>query len=195
MLNIRCTAADVTALRDFWDTVKGAYDSTWTLTFDGTAYTNCVFEADDIVFRREGLSQRWNVSLKVRQCVQSMTPPAAPTVYPTINGGVVTQYPYQFARRWNTTRNRMDSGRQVAWAEWSAPRRVWALNYPNITSDEAMDLLDCFVGARGAWGTFSFTDVDATEYATCRFGMETFNLRYIARTQYAVSGVVIEEIP
>jgi hypothetical protein len=106
----------------------------------------------------------------------------------------VTQYPYSFTRRWGTTRNRMPNGLQFAWSEWSAPRRVWNLNYPNITGSEATDLLDCFVGAGGPWGEFSFTDVDGTEYEMCRFGMDTFQLRYVANGQYAVSGVVIEEL-
>jgi hypothetical protein len=50
------------------------------------------------------------------------------------------------------------------------------------------------VGAGGPWGEFSFTDVDGTEYEMCRFGMDTFQLRYVANGQYAVSGVVIEEL-
>lgn len=194
MLLIRATSADVTAIQNFWDTVKGAYDSTWTLTFDGETFTNCVFEADDLVIERPGASASWKVQLKVRQCVQSMVAPSAPTAYPTINGGVVTQYPYSATRKWATTRNRMPNGKQWAWAEWTAPRRTWQLNYPNITPAEASDLLDCFVGAGGQWGSFSFTDVGGAAYATCRFGMDSFNLRYLGKSECSVSGVVIEEL-
>lgn len=60
------SAADVATLRTFFETQKGQLDSTWTLAFDGTTYSNMVFIHDDFT-ATEMKPKRWSVRLR---CVQ-----------------------------------------------------------------------------------------------------------------------------
>lgn len=57
---------DVSTLRDFWRSTKGAFDATWDITIDGVLYEGCAFESDEFA-ATEGKAERYAVSLAVRQ--------------------------------------------------------------------------------------------------------------------------------
>src|SRR5262245_3079863 len=61
------SAAEVTALRTFVDTIKGAFDSTWDLTIAGVTYPNMALEHDDLPVVEGGQPERFSLSLKMRQ--------------------------------------------------------------------------------------------------------------------------------
>lgn len=191
---LRLNAIDLATVITFFDTVKGAYDTTWTFPFDGSTYTNCVFETDEFTFQRRGAPNIYHLDVRVRQCRQSVSLPTAPAAYPAINGGVITQLPYSEIRRWNTSTNRMANGRQYSWSNWNAPRRAWQLNYPVITYAEAFAILDAYMGAGGAWGTFDFTDPRNGSTYTARFSGNELGIKYQSLNQCSMA-VALEEVP
>lgn len=57
---------DVSTLRDFWRSKKGAFDATWDITVDGVLYEGCAFEDDEFTCS-ETKAERYSLSLKVTQ--------------------------------------------------------------------------------------------------------------------------------
>jgi hypothetical protein len=57
---------DVSTLRDFWRSTKGAFDPTWDITVDGVLYEGCAFE-DDAFTVAESKAERYSVSLRMVQ--------------------------------------------------------------------------------------------------------------------------------
>jgi hypothetical protein len=57
---------DLGLLREFFRSTKGAFDSSWSLTFNGTTYNNLAFDQDDFTptETREGV---FSITLKIRQ--------------------------------------------------------------------------------------------------------------------------------
>lgn len=182
-LTVRCNSTDLASVLGFFDTAKGAYDSTWTFGFDGLSSTNCVFESDDAVLQRKVAANLYEISLKIRQCRQSLTQSTAPTSWPSINGGVMTQYPYSETRRWATIVNKMANGMQFAYSKYSSPKRLWNLAYPAITAAEASTLLSAFLNLGGAWREFSLVDPrTGIAFPHCRIDSQAMALTYNART-------------
>jgi len=60
------SAADRDTLQTFFDSVKGAYDSTWDITIGGTLYSYMAFD-DDAPRWSEKTAESWDVSFKIRQ--------------------------------------------------------------------------------------------------------------------------------
>jgi hypothetical protein len=60
---------DLSNIRDFFRTAKGRFDATWSLTIDGTTYSNMILDSDDLVVT-EQRPNRFNLQVKCRQ-VQS----------------------------------------------------------------------------------------------------------------------------
>jgi hypothetical protein len=59
---------DLSTLYDFFRTVKGQFDTTWDITVNGVAYTNCCLLSDTFEVE-ESKPGRYSVTLKVRQTV------------------------------------------------------------------------------------------------------------------------------
>lgn len=57
---------DVSTLRDFWRSTKGAFDATWDITIDGVLYEGCAFEDDEFA-ATESKAERYSVALRVVQ--------------------------------------------------------------------------------------------------------------------------------
>jgi len=45
------TYTELSAIRTFFDSVKGGFDSTWDITLNGVTYTNMTFETDTLESR------------------------------------------------------------------------------------------------------------------------------------------------
>ena len=58
---------DLGILRSFWESMKGQYDSTWRLFWNGTWIESCRFESDDFVYVEGPKPGRFHVNLRVRQ--------------------------------------------------------------------------------------------------------------------------------
>ena len=59
-------ATDLSTLKTFFDSCKGAYDSTWDITVGGVLYSYMVFEEDDWT-ATESKPNLWTVRLTLRQ--------------------------------------------------------------------------------------------------------------------------------
>lgn len=58
---------DLGILLDFFNSVKGQFDSTWVLTMNGVTYNNCVFIQDDFTPAETGKLDHFTITLKCRQ--------------------------------------------------------------------------------------------------------------------------------
>ena len=64
------SATDRDTLQTFFDSVKGAYDSTWDITIGGTLYDNMAFE-DDAPQWHEKTAESWDVTFRIRQTAKN----------------------------------------------------------------------------------------------------------------------------
>lgn len=62
----RLKQADMITLRNFFDSMKGEYDSTFSITLDGTTYNNCAFDQDEFTYVEKS-EKLYDVTLKIRQ--------------------------------------------------------------------------------------------------------------------------------
>ena len=185
--------ADIDALETFFMTQKGAFDSTWTFPFLGTNYTNMRFDQDDFE-AVETSHKRWSTNLRIRQTKQSIAVPSLPMAFPTINGGVRTQFSWTRTTSYRTSRNNMESGLQYAYFHRDNPLLRWIVNYPAITWAEGGTLMDFFVSMGGRYHRFSFVDPETGELVSaCRFGSDTFDMQYTGPGTVSVSNLLIEQ--
>ena len=57
---------DLSTVRDFLRTAKGRFDATWSLTINGTTYSNMVLDSDDLAVT-EQKPNIFNLQVKCRQ--------------------------------------------------------------------------------------------------------------------------------
>ena len=174
--------ADVAAIRDFWTTQKGAFDSTWQLTFlDPSAqsdrmYANLAFDSDELAWN-ETQQGRYDLSLGAAQTVAEAVTVSPGGDFPVIRNGVRVQLPFRSALRFRTERSDLDYGRRFAWAVWPAALRSWQLDYPVITDAEVKTLVDFYTAQGGPLHTFTFTDPNTNAaYTGCRFAPQPLEL-------------------
>jgi hypothetical protein len=167
--------ADLTAIRDFFITQKGAFDSTWKLntvdpsTQSARDYEDLAFNSDEFSYT-EGSIGRYSVTLDVVQTVAESVTVSTSTNFPTISGGVKVQLPFRTSVAYRTERNDMDSGKRISYAVWPNPLRSWPLEYGAITDDEVADLVDFYLGQGGPVNAFTFTDPNTSvAHSNCRF--------------------------
>jgi hypothetical protein len=60
------TGFDLSNVRDFFRTVKGRFDPTWSLTINGTTYNNMTLDSDDLAVT-EQRPDRFTLQVKCRQ--------------------------------------------------------------------------------------------------------------------------------
>ena len=187
--------ADIVTLQNFFNTVKGAFDSTWTFPFLGTNYTSMCFDQDDFS-AVESDPGRYTVSLKLRQTAKSGSYSIGGTVtWPVFPGTSVTftQLPFTSKPAFLTTRNDLPTGARYAWAERSSVLGAWICDYSVITISELGTLLNAFIALAGKYNSFSFTDPnDNSVHAHCRLDTDTFQAKYLGAGQCAVT-VPIQE--
>lgn len=185
----RLSLADLDSIRAFFETQKGAFDSTWVFPFDGTNYSYLCFDSDELIWQENRLN-RFDVSVKIRQTKKSGTYATSGTPsYPTINGGVITQLPASYGVRYLTTRNDLETGLRDAWSERDDPLKPWVCEYPAITASEANQLLDFFTAMGGCYKSFTFTDPVTAATFTARFSQDKFTRKYVS---YGVNSVTLQ---
>jgi hypothetical protein len=175
--------ADVDTLGGFFEDQKGAYDPTWSFPFDGTTYNHLAFDSDEFSATEAPLG-RWAVNLKFSQVKQSGTYDTTESpVYPTIDGGVITQIPFSFSKKYLTARVDMPSGLRYSRFERDNPLRAWMCSYPAIRNSEAGTLMDFFTSMGGKWRAFDFDDPETGNTHTARFSSDEFVRRFISKNQ------------
>ncbi len=182
-------------LRTFWMTVKGAFDSGWTFTFEGTDYDDMALEADELTETESARAEKVTVSVKMRQTVRhGAYADTAVAVYPALYGSVVVaQRPFTERPRWQTTRNDLASGARFAWADWAAPKAGWTIEYPCLTAGELAARLSFFVAMGGRYRGFSFKDPNTgVTHAHCRMDADAIAVRWLGAGQCAVTISIAE---
>jgi hypothetical protein len=187
-------AADLAAVQAFWDTIKGAFDATWSFVdADGTTYPHMAADGDELA-GVESAAGKFSFFVKMRQVLTSGTyTGAGGASYPALYTGVYTQRPFTQGARWLTTRNDLASGARYGWAEWAAKKRYWVCSYPAITPAELGSRLEFFMAMRGRLGSFTFHDSEAgADVAHCRFDADEFAARNLGAGQWSLTLPVAE---
>lgn len=172
------TNADANTLEDFWTTQKGAFDTSWDITVDGTLYARCAFD-EDVFTRTETPDRpnRWSVSLAFSQVASAGAFPSATAVFPLIKTGVFTQLPYSVTQTFSTIRVDQSAGHSYRHPQQANARLGFTLAFGQITPSEAETLHAFFIAMRGRYTPFSFTDHEGT-VQTCRFDQDSIEIRY-----------------
>lgn len=188
-------AADVTAVQNWFLSVKGAFDSTWSFTsIDGVSYPNMGLEHDELPVVEGSQPQRFSFSVRMRQVAPSGDYSATATaVYPALPNGCYTQRPFTRDLRFNTVRNDLPSGPRISRYEWGTQKRAWIADYPVLTLSELTGRLTFFIAMRGKYKHFTFHDpVDNTDYTLCRFDTPEFIARALGAGQWATTLPITE---
>lgn len=179
----KLTAADVAAVDAFFDSQKGAFDSTWTLTFAGRTFTAMRFAGDEIRWT-EDLPGRYSATLNASGLY---TLPAPVSSLPVLASGAVTRLGWSKARKFETSFTDMESGvrhalalRGGGFAAYpSTPARAWKLEYRGVTEALAFEVADRFATANGRYTGFSFPDPDSgTVYADTHFASDMLEVNF-----------------
>jgi hypothetical protein len=150
---------------------KGAYDQTLTFTLNGTTYTGCYFDSDELSFV-ESFPGQYAGKVKLAQAARVADSGTLPTDFPALDTGAPLQRPYTHARSFDTDTVKTEGNRYAQYKR-SGSLRSWSAGGTVITDDEAQDIWDMFCLARGRWGEFAFTDPDSgTRYEHCRFASD-----------------------
>src|SRR5678815_3603321 len=179
--------AEVTLIRSFFNSQKGQFDSTWSLTLGATTYTNLCFEDDDLSFNEQD-SMLYSSTLRCRQTENpGVAIPAAASDFPSFDVGLVAQRPYTQIRRFYTLKNDNPSGERYAYSLFGGglagfPTGAllgWTLEFPELSDANLLTLETFFRGKSGRYGSFNFTDPDnATRAANCRFGNDVLEIKH-----------------
>jgi hypothetical protein len=107
--------------------------------------------------------------------------------FPTLNNGIVTQIPYTTVTRFTTTRNDLECGKRIAYAEKAASVRRWQITYGAITDTELATLQAFWASVKGGWDTFDYTDPNTGNLLTARFGQDDFTWQDIGKNQHSLT--------
>lgn len=182
---VNASATDKASVDSFFDTQKGAFDSSWDITVDGKTYTSARFMDDELSWE-ESKPTRWTTRLTIRAFYPAVVSP--PSTLPSLSTGAVTQLPWSKSRQYETNFEDMESGPRHAVAMRAGgltnfptdPQRTWSVKWPAATETEVENLIQFFVGKHGRLGSFSFTDPDTSvTYTGCRFDSDDLEVQYL----------------
>jgi hypothetical protein len=172
---------DQAAVMAFFRSVKGSFDSTWSITLAGITYNSCVFLSDEIMWT-ETRPLFFSTTLKLRQTIGTIVPYTGTVAYfPFINSqAMITQLPYTHGQVYNTLGVDMPAGRRWAFATRGAgltnfpgnALHKYVMNYPSISDAETAILRTFFYAMNGRYGSFSILDpggnmvTDSENFAT-----------------------------
>jgi len=112
--------------------------------------------------------------------------------YPALSTGAVVQVPWSFSRRFETSKNDMETGQRYAWSNRATAKRTWTVTYSDITDAEIATLKAFFDSVSGRLGTFGFTDPKTgTYYAAARFDTDSFERKHVSKNHSSLSLTVI----
>jgi hypothetical protein len=178
------TAADQSSIDTFFNSQKGAFDSTWDITFDGKTFTDMRFLEDEIQWE-EVRPNLWNTRLRSAGFHPAVSSP--PSTLPALSTGAVTQLPWSKVRSFETAYTDMESGTRHATALRggglanfpTGAQRKWNVKWPAATAAEAEYLMKFFISVNGRMTGFSFTDPDTSvTYTGCRFDSDDLEVQY-----------------
>jgi hypothetical protein len=186
--------AELADLRTFWLSVKGAFDSGWSFTFQGASYADMALESDDLTETESAHAEKVTVSVKMRQTVRhGAYNDTGAAVFPPLYGAVVAQRPFTTRPQFRTTRNDLPNGARYAWAEWGTPRAAWNIEYQCLKATELASRLSFFIAMGGRLRGFEFTDPNTgVSHAHCRLDSDALAIRWVGAGQCAVTMAITE---
>lgn len=183
----RMSATDRTAMRNFFESQKGSFDSTWTFTLGATTYSHLTFMDDVFSFREEYATPTlYAWTLRARQTQNAgQTAGASGANFPTLAGGYKAQLPYVQLRRAAVLLNDNPTGMRYAWT-WlgggltgfpTGSLHGWELAFPLLSDADLATIEAHYRNNWGRWGLFQFTDPDdAAVYTKCRYDVDQIDI-------------------
>lgn len=173
------TAADKSALWNFFESQKGAYDASWTFALDSTNYLKFAFASDELRFTETAeRPNRWNCDVAIRQVGTYGAFPSASPTYPLLTGGAFTQLPYSETQRWRTVVLDLPAGQSYRWPQQQNAETIYTLSYSAIDPSEAETLRVFFLAMRGSYTAFTFVDGSGATHTTARFDQDKLEIAY-----------------
>lgn len=186
------SAADKSALWDFFEAQKGASDTSWTFALDAVNYLEFAFASDELRFTETAdRPNRWSCDVAIRQVGSYGALPSVTATYPTLSSGVLTQLPYSEAQRWRSVIHDLPAGQSYRWPQQQTAETIYSLSYSAISPADAETLRVFFLAMRGGHGLFSFTDPGGTTHTSARFDMEQLEIAYEGRNHRRIDEVRI----
>lgn len=198
-------ASEMTGIRNFVESQKGSFDSTWSVTLGSTTYNDLALE-DDVfeAIEQAGFPHYYQFGLKARQTKNSaFTTGSSGGTFPTFGPGATTQLPYSQIRRYAVTKNvNPYCGLQYTWTWFgggltgfpTGALHGWQLSFPVLPDDDLATLETFYRNQWGRFGTFSFTEPDSpnTTYTKCRFESDVFEVVHQQKNVNAVTVRILE---
>ena len=192
------TPTDQASIQGFHDSQKGAFDSTWTLTFDSKTFTAMRFMADELKWV-ESIPNRWTTQLQMAGFYPAISSP--PSTFPALPSGAVTQLPWTKRRTYETSLTDLEVGVRHATALRdggltnfpTAPELAWDISLNAIRPADAENHIKFFISKHGRLGSFSFTDPDtAVTYTGCRYDADDLTVQYDGYNRCSLTVTVIK---
>lgn len=184
LLNLQYSGMDATdtaAMKAFFESQKGQFDSTWSVTIGATTYSAMTFLDDAFTVRETaGSPMRYSFTLRARQTKNPGQTAGSPGgAFPTLSSGLRAQLPYVQSRVFAVLVNDNPIGPRYTYTWYAGglsgfptrSLRGWELSYPVLTDADLSTIETHFRNQWGMWGgPWSFTDPDdGTAYANCRY--------------------------
>ncbi len=177
----RISATDMASIRNFLESQKGPFDTTWSVTLGTTTYNGLTLEDDTFeVLEQAQTKTTYGFTLRCRQTQNpGQTAGSAGGSFPALSAGVNCQLPYTQIRRYAVLRNdNPTSGTRYSWTWFGGglsgfpggSLHGWVLQFP-VLSDADLATLETFYRNQwGRWSTFMFQDPEShTSFSKCRF--------------------------
>ena len=183
------SAAQRDTLLSLFESSKGAYDQTISLTFGGTVYAGLYFDGDALEFT-ETDPNVFAGTVKLSTVVRTADVGTLPADFPVLGTGARMQRPYTHGRNFDTASVRTEGGR-YAYPRRSASLRTWTAGGSALTDSDAAAIWSMFKLACGQWRAFGFTDPDSSiRYANCRFGSDSLDWRILGPNQNSIQPTI-----
>jgi hypothetical protein len=192
------SAADQASVQGFHDSQKGAFDSTWDLTFDGKTFTAMRFTSDELKWT-ETIPNRWTTQLGFAGFYPAISSP--PSTFPALPSGAVTQLPWSKRRTYETSFTDLEVGVRHATAARdggltnfpTAPELRWDITLRAIRPADAENHIKFFISQHGRFGSFSFTDPDTLVTSSgCRYDSDDLTVSYDGYNRCSISLTIIK---
>lgn len=186
----RLSSSDMGTIRTFFESQKGSFDSTWSVTLGSTTYSNLALEDDSFEAVEAAQTQTtYAFTLKARQVKNPGYTCGSPgAAFPTLANGLRTQLPYSQIRRFSVMKSvSPTTGLQYAFTWFGASLtgfpsgalHGWQLSFPVLSDADLSTLETHFRNQWGRWSSFTFRDPETgTDYPKCRYDQDVFEVTH-----------------
>ena len=172
-----------------FETAKGDFDQTLSLTWGGTTYSNVYFQDGKLDAQESDKPARSSMKVVLCQLYRAADTGTLGT-FPLLSSGARVQLPYSYSRAFDNVSVETDGGR-YSYYNRASSYRTWTVGGPFLLDTEAQALWDFFRRARGKLTTFAFVDPDSgTSYPSCRFGSDQLDWTINGRDNNALQTTV-----